>query len=265
MTPFTAPCFLLLLVACGMGVATSQQPWFQATLSHMELGMSGDEPQHAVAEKVLHYFHQAMHPSKQHEEEEEKEAEHEKDKLQQPNTESDAATSATESSQCSLYLAPSSLKGSDGLGVYTARDYKWNEAFLQGPDGPSIAVIDPHHHFTGSSNDTPLRQARNAWLQLFDQYWWGHGVNDQVRLEGHAVVMDFQIMFGSLPNHHCILNAITFGWPRPPYDEQGLNRSNDPGAGAFSYHRGRNFQAGRFMRAGEGAYGRFVGLFHMCV
>jgi hypothetical protein len=82
---------------------------------------------------------------------------------------------------------------------------------------------------------------RDAWMGVFDNYWWGRGVADQVLYESEASI-DFQITFGSLPNHHCVLESIDHEWPVPPYDDTFLNRT-DSGAGAFSYHLGRNFKA----------------------
>lgn len=45
-------------------------------------------------------------------------------------------------------MAPSSLKGVQGFGIYTTRDIQQNEPLLQAnvPDGPSIPVIDYHHY-----------------------------------------------------------------------------------------------------------------------
>lgn len=47
--------------------------------------------------------------------------------------------------------------------------------------------------------------------------------------------MDFQIGFGALPNHHCILKSLSYKYPTPPYDDTMVDRFQDPGAGAFTY------------------------------
>ena len=57
--------------------------------------------------------------------------------------------------------------------------------------------------------------------------------------------VDFQILFGALPNHQCVLQALDYVFPESPYEDSILNRYKDPGAGAYSYHRGRVFQATR--------------------
>ena len=48
-------------------------------------------------------------------------------------------------------------------------------------------------------------------------------------------VTDFQIGFGALPNHHCILKSLSYKYPIPPYDDTLVDRFQDPGAGAFTY------------------------------
>ena len=49
--------------------------------------------------------------------------------------------------------------------------------------------------------------------------------------------MDYQIGFGALPNHHCILKSLSYLYPKPPYDDSMVDRFRDPGAGAFTYVR----------------------------
>ena len=57
--------------------------------------------------------------------------------------------------------------------------------------------------------------------------------------------IDYQITFGSLPNHQCVLQSLDYTFPESPYDDSLLNRYKDPGAGAITYHRGRVFRATR--------------------
>jgi hypothetical protein len=100
---------------------------------------------------------------------------------------------------CRIYMAPSSVKGVIGYGVYTTQPISQGELFLNGPDGPDILVTD----FDYFPNDS-LGFARSAWITVFDSYWWGRGVTDQIIYESNSSI-DFQITFGSLPNHHCVL------------------------------------------------------------
>ena len=158
----------------------------------------------------------------------------------------------------SIYMAPSSLHGivGDGLGVYTTKAMTKGDKLLssQHADGPSIPVVDYnnnnrrnnkwHHHH---DEDDGLDLDRKQWVQLFNGYWWDRGVPDHTRNEAEQVA-DFQITFGSLPNHHCILSVLDFTFEAPSYDDTMMmldsysnSSSISPGAGAISYHNGRNF------------------------
>lgn len=64
---------------------------------------------------------------------------------------------------------------------------------------------------------------------------WGSGVADHVSYEAGTDVTDFQIAFGALPNHHCVLDNLDYVYPHPPYDDSMVDRFSDPGAGAFTY------------------------------
>jgi hypothetical protein len=101
--------------------------------------------------------------------------------------------------QCSIWLAPSSLIGHTGFGVYTTRDIKEDETFLSAPDGPSVPVID---YLEG-----PLREEREEFANMANQYYWG-SVPDHVHHEARHDAIEFQPTLGSLPNHHCVLNTV---------------------------------------------------------
>lgn len=58
---------------------------------------------------------------------------------------------------------------------------------------------------------------------------------DHVNYEAGTDVTDYQIAFGALPNHHCVLNKLDYVYPHPPYDDSMVDRFSDPGAGAFTY------------------------------
>ena len=79
-------------------------------------------------------------------------------------------------------MAPSSLKGHTGFGVYTTRDIDKGQAILSGPpgtpDGPTIAVVD-------SMRNVPfeLTAAHHQFHNSFGNYWWGRGVPDHVAFE----------------------------------------------------------------------------------
>lgn len=96
--------------------------------------------------------------------------------------------------ECRIYMAPSSV-AVGSFGIYTTSPIEEGEYILRGGDGPNIAVTDYQQ------DDSPERA---HWARLFDSYWWGRGVADQILYEANFV-LDFQDTFGSLPNHHCIL------------------------------------------------------------
>jgi hypothetical protein len=75
------------------------------------------------------------------------------------------------------------------------------------------------------------------------------GVPDHVAYEGATNVVDYQIGFGALPNHHCLLHALTIQYPPTPYDDSMVDRFQDPTTGAFSYNLGREFFTTRPLEA----------------
>lgn len=143
-------------------------------------------------------------------------------------------------------MAPSSLRGHAGLGIYTTRDIAADESILNAPDGPSIPVVDTERV------SPEYRHVRRAFHRVFDEYWWGRGVPDHVAHEAEGDVIDYQITFGALPNHHCLLSTIDLRYPAAAsYQDDLLDRFESPGAGAISPAPGRDFFVGRPVRAGE--------------
>lgn len=86
---------------------------------------------------------------------------------------------------------------------------------------------------------------------MFDNYWWGRGLPDHVVYEAALDSMDFQIGFGTMPDHHCVLDYLHTKYPNPPYIDSMANRFHEPGAGAFSYNRGREFTLSHSLEAGS--------------
>lgn len=74
-------------------------------------------------------------------------------------------------------MAPSSLKGLDGYGIFTTRDIQAESSIFTEPVGPSIPIIDYN---------------KGKWLSLWYEYIWARGVADQVTFLGRKV-MDFQV------------------------------------------------------------------------
>ena len=79
---------------------------------------------------------------------------------------------------------------------------------------------------------------------------WHRGVADHARYDHPFMTSDFQPGFGALPNHHCILESLSFRIAEDPVQD-GLVGFNSPGRGASSYTLGRDFYATRELIAGE--------------
>ncbi|KAL7564582.1 hypothetical protein ACA910_017928 [Epithemia clementina (nom. ined.)] len=155
-------------------------------------------------------------------------------------------TSGAKETECTIYVAPSSLKGNPGYGIFTTRNVWKGEKILGGPDGVAIPVEGY------DQLDVPKGDLKKQWIQLWDPYWWGRGVPDHVAFEAGPDIVDFQIGFGYLPNHHCELSSLNPGYPQDtPYEDSLANRFESPGAGAFSYNIGREFSSTRDVKAGE--------------
>ena len=120
---------------------------------------------------------------------------------------------------------------------------------MGGPDGVAIPV----EGYNQVQSSIPKYQLKAHWINLWNPYWWGRGVPDHVTYEaGSGDVVDFQIGFGYLPNHHCDLASLDPGYPHDaPYDDSMAPRYTSPGAGAFSYNKGREFVSTRAVKAGE--------------
>jgi hypothetical protein len=134
-------------------------------------------------------------------------------------------------------MAPSSVRGLNGYGLFTTRHLKAGESILGRPDGLAVP-FEPYQH-----PDLPPRGDREKLLNLFAEYMWARGIPDHSSYEApdRGFVMDYQIGFGSLPNHHCVLGYLDIVYPDPPYVDTLADRFRDPSAGAFSYNRGREF------------------------
>lgn len=147
----------------------------------------------------------------------------------------------------SIYMAPTSLPGDgSGFGIYTTRPIAEGENVLAMPDGPAVPLWDPNN------------AASPQLLTFRHTYWWSNGAGDYNLLTGHDVV-DNQNTFGALPNHHCALATLENRYPTVDYDDSMANRFEDPGAGAFSYGKGREFYIdGRNVQAGEELFLSYV-------
>jgi len=175
-----------------------------------------------------------------------------------------------EAPKCSIYMAPSSIKGVTSMGIYTTRDILANDEKLLrgGPDGPSITILADR-----SRSDKSARFPHNqiSWLQLWANYAWGlgHGLPDHIAYEAATslftipdeapsdengspyLVLEHQTTFGALPNHHCVLGSLSYGFPTNTYDDSLISDKNSASLGAYSYNVGRDWYVSRPVKAGE--------------
>jgi len=143
-------------------------------------------------------------------------------------------------------MAPTSIKGSNTMGIYTTRSIKKGEHILNAPDGPSITLL------TDSFRGKTAKFPESNWIRLWGEYAWarGKGVPDHISYEAYSI-MEFQITTGALPNHHCILDAIDYDFPEPSYDDSHVENGQSPGTGGYSYNKGRDFFVDRDVQSGE--------------
>ena len=74
--------------------------------------------------------------------------------------------------QCTVWIAPSSLKGVDGYGTFTTRDLQPYERILPSHDGLGVPIESYYY----SSETTPFAKERNDWIRVWKNYWWARYV-----------------------------------------------------------------------------------------
>ncbi|GKY93853.1 hypothetical protein MPSEU_000352200 [Mayamaea pseudoterrestris] len=149
--------------------------------------------------------------------------------------------------QCTVWIAPSSLKGVNGYGTFTTRDLHEGERILPSHDGLGV----PIESYLYDDDNVPFAKARSNWIRVWKNYWWARGVPDHVAYEGALDAVDYQIGFGALPNHHCLLNSLSVRYPVNAYDDSMVDRYRDPTTGSFSYNMGREFYVFKSLNAGD--------------
>jgi hypothetical protein len=128
--------------------------------------------------------------------------------------------------QCQLYIAQSSIPNS-GIGVYTAVSYT---------EGDYIA-----------ENDMLISVVKNSeWL--YDLSW---DVSLDPRIYYDKDPSDVSILTPGVAVMNCHFGLANVGFDTPEYDSAGLHRSQDPGAGAFTYWCSLPARATRDITAGE--------------
>jgi hypothetical protein len=90
-----------------------------------------------------------------------------------------ATNASTDSEDCYLFLAPSSIPGA-GMGIFSTKSFGKGSAILSSDYGPLIPIPDGN-------------AVHDHWIGLFNNYIWGQysGASDQLWYEAEAVT-DFQ-------------------------------------------------------------------------
>jgi len=169
--------------------------------------------------------------------------EEEEDKMKKTSEKEDNNTS-----QCTIWLGASSLKGHPGMGVYTTRDINAGSVVLHSGDGIAIPLYGIHHF--SAVEGLPNKKARNDMMNVWSDYIWSGNKPDHISYQERGMSSYFP-GYASLTNHNCILQSLRQRYIAPFYDDSLLNRYTDPGAGAFSYDKGRGNIVTRNVQAGE--------------
>ena len=135
------------------------------------------------------------------------------------------------SSQCELYLAESTIPNA-GLGVFTTVAKAVGDSIGNGD--PAIPIIDIYRN-----NKHTSAADVDFFYPLVDYVWDGGSmgmaeeVSSSTKIDAYWPGLDCAI------NSH--LPLVNVAKSIPSYQERGVHRSRDPGAGAFTpYHDGRS-------------------------
>jgi len=151
---------------------------------------------------------------------------------------SDINPNSDDDKKCQIYLAASSIPKS-GMGIFTTKSIPKGGMILDA-DSPGIPVIDK------------FWRNLEADMFLFGDKSWPerNGVFDAMRYEAESV---FEVSFnlGAFPNYHPYLHNMELVPHENAFDDSLVNRSSNPGAGAFSEYMGKSVLANRDLKAGE--------------
>ena len=135
--------------------------------------------------------------------------------------------------ECGVWLAKSTIPGS-GLGMFAGRDFKSREPMLESGE-IVIPIVDLAFNQLGNDD----------WYFLWQEYAWNSLMDNEGLIRVHAASPGF----GSAANSFLDLVNVELG--ETDNDSVGLNRREDPGAGAFSTHHNRVSTAIESIEAGQ--------------
>lgn len=127
---------------------------------------------------------------------------------------------------CGVWFAKSTIPGA-GLGIFAGKDVPSGQSVLPVGD-VVIPIVDISVHIAHL----------NANHFLWDDYKWNGA---PLFMEHEGVSREINIAspgLGAAVN--CVMDLINVEEGIPPSNNLGMHRSNDPGAGAFSYYWNRD-------------------------
>eukprot|EP00980_Cylindrotheca_fusiformis_P003670 scaffold818_cov136-Cylindrotheca_fusiformis.AAC.36 len=144
------------------------------------------------------------------------------------------ATPSCSAIECNFYLAESTIPNA-GVGIFSAIELNPGDAVAE-PD-VCIPVFDLYSH-----HDDPFDP-------FFDYVWTGDAMGMELELESE----DIEALCPGIDSAvNCNLALINVGKATPIYDNAGLHRAKNPGAGAMTpYHNGTTRTIRRVPVGGE--------------
>jgi hypothetical protein len=149
---------------------------------------------------------------------------------------------------CGLWLAPSTLEGA-GLGMYAGRPFRANEA-LQVTGDVVIPIVDLRYH-------TQLTHPGLYTQFQWNDYTW-RGSDFGMHHEGLWEVHAASPGLGAAINAFLALTNVV-EHTHVDMDANGLHRSRDPGAGAFTPYHNRRTTASTDIAAGQELFADYGG------
>lgn len=143
----------------------------------------------------------------------------------------------SEYNKCSWYLAPSSIPGAGGLGIFTTKHIAKGSRLFKHIDGPTVVIQDP---------DVQNHGRRPIWVDKV--FMWT--IRRHYYKESQSG-FETSPNLGVMVNHHDVLASMVADRDDEEYNDSLLDRFKDPGAGAISYHTGRFFTTIRDVAPGE--------------
>ena len=147
---------------------------------------------------------------------------------------STCASDANAALECDLYIAESTIPNA-GLGIFSGIELSVGDTVGNGDICTPILELDSHH--------------RNTFNPYSDYVWAGEVMGMKMEVDS----LDIEAVCPGLDCAvNCNLALLNVGKASPVYDEGGLHRSKDPGAGAITpYHNGTTTVLRKIPAGGE--------------